>query len=240
MSRLFASTRRVLLQLRHDPRTIALMILAPSFLMTILKFVYYNQEMVFQKIALGVLGIFPMMVMFLITSVTTLRERTGGTFERLMASPITKVELLGGYAIAFGIAAAIQATLVSTYAVSVLGLKIAGSQLSVIWVAILDALLGLAIGLFVSSFARTEFQAIQFFPVVLLPQMLLSGLLVPREQMPQLLDQFAAVLPLTYAVDAVQKVATGSEAIWIDSLVCLGFIGALLVLGSLTLKRSTL
>lgn len=235
---LLTNCRRILQQLRHDPRTIALMILAPAFLMTILKFVYWEYEQVFQKIALGVLGVFPMMVMFLVTSVATLRERTSGTLERLMAGPISKAEFLGGYALAFGLAGAVQAVVVSTYAVQVLDLQIRGSQLAIIWVAILDALLGLAIGLFVSSLARTEFQAIQFFPVVLLPQLLLAGLLVPRPEMPWLLRDISNVLPLSYAVDAVQHVASGTSGLWADSLIAAGFIVGLLLLGSMTLKRS--
>lgn len=237
--KLLSNTKRILLQLKHDPRTIALMIVAPALLMTILKYVYDGQDQVFQKVAVSLLGVFPMLVMFLITSVTTLRERTTGTLERLMVSPISKLEFVGGYALAFGIASAIQATVVSTYAIGPLGLKIKGSQLSLIWIAILDALLGLAIGLFVSALAQTEFQAIQFLPVVLLPQLLLSGLLAPRDSMNPVLHTISNVLPLTYAVDATKKVAMGQGSIVNDSLISIAFIAALLVLGSLTLKRSS-
>lgn len=237
--KLLSNTKRILLQLKHDPRTIALMIVAPALLMTILKYVYDGQDQVFQKVAVSLLGVFPMLVMFLITSVTTLRERTTGTLERLMVSPISKLEFVGGYALAFGIASAIQATVVSTYAIGPLGLKIKGSQLSLIWIAILDALLGLAIGLFVSALAQTEFQAIQFLPVVLLPQLLLSGLLAPRDSMNSVLHAISNVLPLTYAVDATKKVAMGQGSIVNDSLISIAFIAALLVLGSLTLKRSS-
>ena len=162
--RVWATTRRILSQLRHDPRTIALMILSPCLLMTLLKYVYGNQPQVFQHVAGSLLGIFPMMVMFLITSVGTLRERTSGTLERLLILPVTKLELIFGYAIAFGIAALIQATIVSSIALGPLGLRIAGSQLMLIIVAIVDALLGMSIGIFVSSFAKTEFQAVQFLP----------------------------------------------------------------------------
>jgi ABC-2 type transport system permease protein len=237
--RLFANTKRVLLQLKHDPRTIALLILAPALLMTILKLVYKNDDQVFQNVAVSMLGVFPMLVMFLITSVTTLRERTSGTLERLMVSPISKMEFIGGYAIAFGITSAAQATIVSTYAIGPLGLHIDGSQLKLIWISILDALIGLAIGLFVSSFAQTEFQAIQFMPAILLPQLLLSGLLTPRASMMRALSDLSNVLPLSYAVDATKKVAMNSGQITGDSFICLGFIFGLLLLGSLTLKRSS-
>ncbi len=237
--RIWGTARRILSQLRHDPRTIALMILAPVLLMTILKYVYQNQPMVFQRVAASLLGIFPMLVMFLITSVGTLRERTSGTLERLLILPITKLEFILGYAKAFGIAALIQATIVSSVALGPLGLKIAGSQLLLIVVAILDALLGMAIGIFVSSFAKTEFQAVQFLPAVLFPQLLLSGLLVPRGSMPSILRIISDYLPLTYAVDATQKVVAGQGSVTRDFLILAIFLFGLLVAGALTLKRKT-
>ena len=232
-------TRRVLQQLKHDPRTMALLVLSPSLLMTILKYVYYSQPQVFQHVAGSMLGVFPMLVMFLITSVATLRERTSGTLERLMISPLTKMEFILGYAIAFGVASLIQATLVSTYAIWVLGLKITGSQSALIFVAILDALIGLSIGLAVSTFAKTEFQAIQFMPAILLPQLLLSGLLVPRESMPRILSDLSNVLPLSYAIDATRKVIMGHGSILHDCLVIGLSLLLILAAGSLTLKRQT-
>lgn len=239
IKRIWATARRILSQLSHDPRTIALMILAPCLLMTILKYVYQDQEQVFQQVAGSLLGVFPMLVMFLITSVATLRERTSGTLERLLILPISRLEFILGYAKAFGIAALIQAVVVSTVALGPLGLKIAGSQAMLIVVAILDALLGMAIGLFVSSFAKTEFQAVQFLPAILLPQLLLSGLLAPRESMPALFQWISDVLPLTYAVDATRIVISGTGSIGSDLFYIALFLIALLTVGSLTLKRKT-
>lgn len=237
--RIWATARRILSQLRHDPRTIALMILAPCLLMTILKYVYQNQPTVFQRVAASLLGIFPMLVMFLITSVGTLRERTSGTLERLLILPITKLEFILGYAKAFGIAALIQAIVVSSVALGPLGLKIAGSQIMLIVVAIFDALLGMAIGIFVSSFAKTEFQAVQFLPAILFPQLLLSGLFAPRGSMPSLLRIISDYLPLTYAVDATQKVVAGQGSLMRDFLILALFLFGLLAAGALTLKRKT-
>jgi ABC-2 type transport system permease protein len=237
--RIWAVARRILSQLRHDPRTIALMILAPCLLMTILKYVYQNQTPVFQHVAGVLLGIFPMLVMFLITSVATLRERTSGTLERLLILPITKLEFILGYASAFGIAALLQAVVVSSVALGPLGLKIAGSQVMLIVVAIVDALLGMSLGIFVSSFAKTEFQAVQFLPALLFPQLLLSGLLAPRDSMPSILRVFSDYLPLTYAVDATDKIIVGQGSLvrdfWLLALFLIGLLGA----GALTLKRTT-
>lgn len=237
--RIWATARRILSQLRHDPRTIALMILAPCLLMTILKYVYQGQPMVFQHVAAALLGVFPMLVMFLITSVGTLRERTSGTLERLLILPITKFELILGYATAFGIAALIQAVVVSSVALGPLGLKIAGSQWMLIVVAIVDALLGMSIGIFVSSFAKTEFQAVQFLPAILFPQLLLSGLLAPRASMPSILHVISNYLPLTYAVDATNKVIAGQGGFANDFLILTLFLLALLGAGAVTLKRKT-
>ena len=239
LKRLLAMTKRVLLQLKHDPRTVALLFISPALLMTILKYVYYSNPQVFQNVAGALLGVFPMIVMFLITSVATLRERTSGTLERLMISPLSKVEFIGGYAIAFGLASLLQATAVSSYAIWVLGLKIAGSQIALIYVAIMDALIGLAIGLAVSTFANTEFQAIQFMPAFLLPQLLLSGLLMPRSTMPRILDDFSNLLPLSYAIDATKKVISNQGSILHDSLVITLFLALILAAGSFTLKRQT-
>jgi len=238
--RIWGTAHRILSQLRHDPRTIALMILAPCLLMTILKYVYQSQTQVFQHVAGSLLGVFPMLVMFLITSVGTLRERSSGTLERLLILPITKLEFILGYATAFGIAALIQAVVVSSVALGPLGLKISGSQFMLIFVAIVDALLGMSIGIFVSSFAKTEFQAVQFLPAILFPQLLLSGLLAPRDSMPSVLRVISDYLPLTYAVDATQKVIAGQGALTHDFLLLAIFLIALLGAGALTLRRQTI
>ncbi|MBI3430092.1 MAG: ABC transporter permease [Actinobacteria bacterium] len=237
--RIWATAQRILSQLRHDPRTIALMILAPCLLMTILKYVYQDQPQVFQRVAGSLLGVFPMLVMFLITSVATLRERTSGTLERLLILPISRLEFILGYAMAFGIAAFIQAVVVSTVALGPLGLRINGSQIMLILIAILDALLGMAIGLFISSFAKTEFQAVQFLPAILLPQLLLSGLLAPRESMPIIFQWIANFLPLTYAVEATKSVISGVGSIGTDLLYITVFLVALLSAGAVTLKRKS-
>jgi ABC-2 type transport system permease protein len=239
MRRLLAMTRRVLLQLLHDPRTLALLFISPALLMTILKYVYWSNPDLFQRVAGSMLGVFPMLMMFLITSVATLRERTSGTLERLMISPLGKAEFIGGYAIAFGLASLVQATAVSSYAIWVLGLKIAGPQITLIYAAILDALIGLALGLAVSTFAKTEFQAIQFMPAILLPQLLLSGLLVPRIAMPRILNDISNYLPLSYATDATKKVISAQGSILHDSLLIALFLAIILAAGSLTLKRQT-
>jgi ABC-2 type transport system permease protein len=188
------------------------------------------------------LGIFPFVVMFLVTSVATLRERTSGTLERLLTMPIGRLDLLVGYALAFGLLAAVQAVVVATLSVTALGLDIAGPLWLLLLVAVLDAVLGMALGLFVSAFAATEFQAVQFMPAFVLPQFLLCGLLVAREDLPPVLEALSNVLPLSYAVDAMNAVATLAEPlaeVLPDIGVIVLWIAASLLFGSLTLRRRT-
>jgi ABC-2 type transport system permease protein len=237
---LTATTRRVLTQLRHDPRTVGMIAVVPSLLMVMLRYVFNSTE-TFNRIAPALLGFFPFLLMFLITSITMLRERTSGTLERLLTTPMAKLDLLGGYGLAFSAVAVVQvvlAVLVST----ALGLSIAGSVGWLVVVALLDALLGVGLGLLASAFARTEFQAVQFMPVVVLPQLLLCGLFQPREEMSRLLQWASDVMPLSYAVDAVQRITYASTltgAYWRDVVVVLGSALAGITLAAATLQRRT-
>lgn len=236
-----ATTRRILTQLRHDRRTVALMVGVPSLLMILLRYVF-DQAAAFNAIGSMLLGIFPLIVMFVITSVGTLRERSSGTLERLMTMPLAKLDLLLGYAIAFGLAALAQVAVVLTISLTWLGLKVNGPLWALVVVAILDALLGVALGLLSSAFARTEFQAVQFLPAFVLPQFLLCGLLVPRAQMSTVLNWLSDVLPLSYAVEAMQELTRStslSGTVGRDVAIMVGFTVGALVLGAATLRRRT-
>ena len=184
---------------------------------------------------------FPFIVMFLVTSVTTLRERSSGTLERLLAMPMGKLDFLLGYAVAFGVVAALQAMLAVGVSVGLLGLDIAGSVWLLGLVAVADAVLGSALGLFVSAFAQTEFQAVQFLPLIVFPQILLCGLFVPRDTLPSVLHAVSDVLPLSYAVDAMSHLTRGTSTsdVWLDLLVVAAFAVAALGLGAATLRRRT-
>ncbi len=184
---------------------------------------------------------FPFIVMFLVTSVTTLRERGSGTLERLLTMPMGRLDFLLGYALAFGLLAAVQAALAVGVSVGLLGLDVNGPVWLLGVVAVVDAVLGTALGLLVSAFATTEFQAVQFMPAFVLPQILLCGLFVPRAAMPSVLEAISNVLPLSYAVDAMQElVGTADDAaVWRDVLVVALFALAALGLGAATLRRRT-
>jgi ABC-2 type transport system permease protein len=234
---LLATAGRVLAQLRHDRRTIALLVGVPTVLMTLLWWIYDGGG-VFDQAGAPLLGIFPMVIMFLITSVTMLRERTTGTLERLMTMPIRRADVVLGYAVALGFAALLQTAVVATFSIYVLDLQVAGPEWMLLVVSVLSAVLGVTMGLAASSLARTEFQAVQFMPALLFPQFLLCGLLVPRDEMPEAAEAISNLLPLSYAVDAVKEVATSPDpTIWPEVLVISGFIVALLALGIVTLRR---
>jgi ABC-2 type transport system permease protein len=237
-----ATTRRVLAQLRRDPRTVALLLLVPMLLLWLLELVFDGQPGTFDRIGPALLALFPFVVMFLVTSVTTLRERTSGTLERLLSMPLGRLDLLLGYALAFGLVAVVQAVLASVLMLGPLGLDVAGPSWLLVVVAVVDAVLGCALGLFVSAFARTEFQAVQFMPAVVLPQFLLCGLLVPRDEMGAVLEAISAVLPLSYAVDAMQRLTVEpdvSARVLADLAVVGGAIALSLALGAATLRRRT-
>lgn len=243
-----ATTSRILRQLRADHRTVAMIVLVPSLLMILLYFIYQNvptrpgEQPLFDRIAITMLGILPFVVMFLVTSIAMQRERTSGTLERLLTTPLAKLDLLAGYGSAFSLAAAVQAGLACVVAFGLLSLTAAGSVAWVLVIAVLNAVLGVSLGLLCSAFARTEFQAVQFMPVIVIPQFLLCGLLVPRALLPDWLQWISNVLPLSYAVEALQQVAVhpGTTAVMLrDLAVVAGFVVAALWLGAATLRRRT-
>jgi len=173
-----ATSQRIFAQLRRDRRTVAMMVLLPALLVVVMRYVL-DSKAAFEQVAPALLAIFPFIIMFLITSVATLRERSTGTLERLMTMPIGKMDLLLGYALAFGIFAMVQVGVAAVLALTWLGFTVAGSLALLLVVAVFDALLGMALGLFVSAFARTEFQAVQFMPLLAAPQILVCGLFTP-------------------------------------------------------------
>jgi ABC-2 type transport system permease protein len=237
-----ATALRVLTQLRRDPRTIALLVLVPALLVTLLRFVFDGQEQTFDRLGGPLIGLFPFMTMFLVTSITMLRERTGGTLERLMSMPVGKLDLLTGYGLAFAAVAAVQAGITAGVAFLLLDLDVAGSVTAVIALAIGNAVLGMSLGLFVSAFARTEFQAVQFLPAFVFPQLLLCGLFVEHARMAGALEAASDALPLSYAFDALDRVASGSDfgsRGWLDVTVIVGVTLVALGLGALTLQRRT-
>ncbi|MGH1549038.1 ABC transporter permease [Leifsonia poae] len=240
-TRTLATTGRVLTQIRHDPRTVVLLLVVPSLLIGLVAWIFTDTP-VFQTIGPAILALFPFIVMFLVTSITTLRERRTGTLERLLSMPMGRGDFILGYTLAFGLLAIVQALLASAYALWVCGLDVKGDPWLLVAVAVVDAVLGSTLGLFASAFARTEFQVVQFMPLLVFPQILLGGIFLPRDQLPAGLKEISDWLPLSHAVDALNAVATDShDAAYVGGqlLIIGAFALAAVILGALTLQRRT-
>jgi ABC-2 type transport system permease protein len=235
-----ATAARVLRQIRNDPRTIGILVLLPCLLIGLIAWMFDGTPVLDQFGPLLV-GLFPLIVMFLVTSVATLRERQSGTLERLMTTPVGRGDVVVGYALGFGVVAVLQALVLAAFAVWVCGMDVAGQLWVVLLVAVLDAILGTALGLAASAVARTEFQAVQMMPVIIFPQLITCGLLMPRDQMPTVLEAISRVLPLTYGMEALQDLAAGGGFVDVRGavLVIVAFIVGALVLGATTLSRRT-
>ncbi len=236
-----ATAARVLAQLRRDRRTLALVFVVAPALLALFKYIFNNQPGTFERVGAPMIGLWPLILMFLITSIAMLRERTGGTLERMMSLPIAKLDVLIGYGLAFAVLAALQASIAGAVGFGLLGVQAQGPDWAVVLLAIANALLGMSLGLFFSAFARTEFQAVQFMPAILIPQVLVSGLLLPRALMPHALEVISNALPVTYAYDALARVTANDTGAWFwyDVVIVIGAICIALVLGAATLRRRT-
>jgi ABC-2 type transport system permease protein len=237
-----ATSIRVLLQVRRDRRTVGLVLILPPLLLVLFKYVFDAQPLVFQRVAPALIGLFPFTIMFLVTSIAMLRERAGGTLERLMSLPLGKLDLLLGYALAFAIIATLQAVLASVVAFWLLDLNTQGPAWQLVALAVANAILGMALGLLFSAFATSEFQAVQFMPAVVFPQVFLAGLFVPRGDMARFLQLISNCLPLTYSYDALARVSRGEKFggdVARDTVVIVVAIVLALFLGAATLRRRT-
>jgi len=215
--------------------------LLPSVLLVLFKYIYDGQPAIFDRVGPQMLGLFPFTVMFLVTSVTMVRERTSGTLERLLTTPLRRGELIAGYGLAFGVAAFAQALIGSAVAIWFLDLSI-DQPWAIVMFAVVDAVLGTALGLLMSAFAQTEFQAVQFMPLVVVPQILLSGLLAPRATMPDVLHWLSNILPLSYATEAFTELthsAGFTSTMTRDLTVLVGCCVVAIGLASMTLRRRT-
>lgn len=240
LRRTFAIALRVLKQIGSDRRTVALMLVVPSLLTGLFAWMLNSQKQ-FDMIGPRLIGLFPFTVMFLLSSITTLKERQTGTLERFFTMPMRREEFIIGYGLSFGFMAALQATITLWFSILVCNLNVDDNFELLFGAAVTNAILGMALGLLASAFAQTEFQVIQFMPAFIFPQIILGGLFIPIKQMPDVLQTISEWLPLTHALRSLNDIVTNANIddtmteIWTVVAVSVGA----LILGSLTLRKKT-
>lgn len=237
-----ATTVRILRQFAQDKRTLAIVIFVPIVVITLLHYLFDERQPFVSRVELIMLAVFPIILMFLLTATAMVRERTSGTLERLMTTPIGKGDILFAYALAFGCLAAVQVSVATAFTYWVLGMQVSGSIWYVLVTAVVGAQLGVAFGLLASAVSTSEFQAVQLFPAVIIPQLMLCGLFGPRDQMAEGLHALSSVLPITYAVEALTELfshPTPTGHYWVSLGVAAACVAALLLIAAATLRRRT-
>ncbi len=241
MSRLaLLVARRIIRQLQRDHRTFAMVLIVPLVVMTLIG-LSFPQKNVLDYIAPALLAALGLFFGFLLTGISFLRERSQGTMERLMVSPISRLDIVLGYLAGFFVIALVQSALILFFVIYILDVRYNGSLWQIFLFQMIVVAGAVNLGIFISTFARNEFQVVQFIPLVILPQMFLCGLLWPVEQMPDYLQWLSNVLPLTYAVRGMRDIMLNGSSLLdtgLEVLVLLGFAAVMSAAAALTLRRS--
>ena len=238
-SQAFTIAARIIRQLIRDRRTIALIVLVPVVVMTLIG-LSFPEGNVLDFIAPALLATLALFFSFLLTGISFLRERSQGTMERLMASPVSRLDIVVGYLFGFFIFALTQTLIIVLFTIYVLDVHYYGDlwQIFVFQTVVITGAVNL--GIFISTFARNEFQMVQFIPLILFPQIFLCGVIWPVEQMPDYLQWLSAILPLRYAVDGLRDIMLAGKNlldVWFELVVLVGFAAVMSVLAAITLRR---
>jgi ABC-2 type transport system permease protein len=236
----FTVASRVMLQIARDRRTIGLIIVAPLVIATIAGFSISN-KMMLDNAAPGILAALILFFGFIITGISFLRERTLGTLERLLVSPLSRMDIVAGYLLGLLLFALIQTLIMFFYMVYALDINYRGDLWQILIFQVLIGINAVSMGTFFSAFARNEFQMIQFIPLIIVPQIFLSGLFIPIAQLPVVLEWIAKFLPLTYGVEGIKALmqqGQGLVNIGSDIGILAAFAVGFLLLASLTLRKS--
>ncbi|WP_145449626.1 ABC transporter permease [Staphylococcus hominis] len=193
----------------------------------------------FDKMFPILMSFFVFLFVFLISGIALLRERTTGTLERVLATPIKRSNIVFGYLIGYGVFAIIQTLIIVFFSIYLLNINLAGSLTYVILINILLAIAALVMGIFISTFANSEFQMVQFIPIVAIPQVFFSGIF-PLENMSPWLSNIGYLFPLRYAGHALTNImikGQGWSNIWFDVLILFVFIIIFTTMNMIGLKR---
>jgi ABC-2 type transport system permease protein len=240
-SNTFTIANRIIHQLIRDRRTIVLLFVVPLVIASLVG-VSFPGDNTLNYIAPAMIAMLILFFGFIITGVNFLRERSQGTLERLMASPISRLDVVGGYVLGFLLFALVQTLIIFFYMIYVLNVKYQGDLWQILVFQVIIGIGAVCMGTFFSVFARNEFQMMQFIPLIILPQMFLCGLFWPVSQMPDYLQWIAKFLPLTYGVDGIRALMVQGQSLWdigTDVGILAAFAVGLLILASLTLRRNT-
>ena len=241
IDRTLAIAVRIVSQIARDHRSVALIIVAPIIVMSLVGFSFADQRDILNRIAPGLIGVFALFFVFLLTGVSFLRERSQGTLERLLTTPVGRADILAGYLLGFLLFAGIQSLVILLYTIFALRIEYEGSLWQIFVLLFVVTIVAVNLGIFISTFARNEFQVVQFIPIILLPQIFLSGAVLPSEQLPGYFQAIGKVLPLTYAVDGLKALMLEGETlggIAQELAVLGGFAIGILVLAAITVRRT--
>jgi len=240
-SRAFTIAGRVMRQLIRDRRTIALVVIVPLVIASLVG-VSVPDKSILDYIAPAMLAFLILFFGFLITGISVLRERTQGTMERLMASPVSRLDIVGGYLLGFLLFALLQTLIIFFYMIYVLKVNYYGELWQILVFQVIIGIGAVCLGTFFSVLAKNEFQMVQFIPLIIVPQLFLCGVLWPVSQMPDYLQWLANCLPLTYGVDGMRAMMLQGQNL-LDIGKEVGVLAAyavgLLILAAVTLRRGT-
>jgi ABC-2 type transport system permease protein len=235
----FVLARRVMLQVVRDRRTIALILIVPLVIATIAGF-SITDKTTLDAFAPAILATLILFFGFLITGISFLRERTQGTLERLLASPISKLDIVTGYLLGLLLFALLQTLIMFFYMVYVLDITYQGHLWQILVFQVLMGINAVCLGTFFSAFARNEFQMIQFIPLIIVPQIFVSGLFIPTNQLPVVLEWASKFMPLTYGVEGIRALMLQGQSlldIGKDIGILAAYAAGLLILAALTLRQ---
>lgn len=238
-SQAFTVAGRVIRQILRDRRTVGMIVFVPLVMMTLIG-LSFPDETVLDFIAPALLAALALFFSFLLTGISFLRERSQGTMERLMASPLTRLDIVVGYLLGFFVFALLQTLIIFFFTIYALGVSFQGNLWEILLFQVFIIAGAVNLGIFISTFARNEFQMVQFIPLVIIPQLFLAGVIWPVEQMPDYLQWLSAALPLTYAVEGLRDIMLSGMNlgnVWLDITVLIGFTVITALLAALALKR---
>ena len=240
IDRTLAITERLVRQMLRDHRSAGLLVASPLIVMSLVGFSLYEQREILNRVAPGLLSVFVLFFTFILAGVGFLRERSQGTLERLQTTLVGGFDIMIGYMLGFLLFAVVQTAVVLSFTIFALRVEHNGSIGEIGAILFLVLTVGVSLGIFISSFANNEFQVTQFVPTVLAPQIFLSGVIIPVEQMPDVFEWLSVAMPLTYAVDAMQEImllGTDLTMLWRDLAVLAVYSVALLAAAVVTLRR---